>query len=641
MSCRIRKFSHRNVSQQHRRPPTSSSTGRRTRVPFLLRAYDPASLAVAIAGVGVVVTVPGADGGAHGGAGAGPACVVLAAVAVDVPVTVGRTVGRHLSDVVARRRAPAGAAAAVVAGDAQTQAGVGAVVGAVVAGRPPDARIAAVQGAGAGGPPTPPPAHGGRHAVTAAAAVDDALHHAGRLAAGAGHAHAAVRGRLPLLGLVAVGLAVGLALGLVRLLGVGHPVVVRGLCVGRGRRHRRDAEARPAAGRHMDSAPPARHGRHRAVSGGITQHGSDPVAAFIDSRVHPPDQRPGFATGPPAATARAHPAGKMMAKDGGGTSVLGSASAPQSKYLSNHLHRHFILTSAFRTADQEAPTAKGAASAAVEDEEYSTDFSPEAATRQFSTTRFVTPAAAPVDRDGPVQARVQRQYQRQYQALEQRQGRFMRRAEEASPLSPETLVPCVPPKPFDANKGYLLPMHFLDEANSDEWLVQYLNGRASAAPAAPAIKRTPTVVADVLDDDRDLLDPEYTRRVARLLRTSLVQTRIDGRDSEFWYRYLLSLAYDDVAKAAADAALDEPDACANFYYNNNLVQPASLISALTEPNNTSEGVPGAPTQPEEESYKDRAVRRLKAIMAHLETQDGDADQELDLAKIREVIEQLE
>ncbi|KAK9468730.1 hypothetical protein V1512DRAFT_257764 [Lipomyces arxii] len=123
----------------------------------------------------------------------------------------------------------------------------------------------------------------------------------------------------------------------------------------------------------------------------------------------------------------------------------------------------------------------------IDQDEYSTDFSPESFTKRLDSY----PSAFATD----------------------------------SPLLPPT--PAVPHRPLDANKGYPLPTECFPEI---DWVAEYAAGSNYSTilvPPEPVAAREPA---------RPVVQATVGEPKPPSVSNSLVQTDVDGDDSMFWYK---------------------------------------------------------------------------------------------------------
>ncbi|KAK9378732.1 uncharacterized protein V2V93DRAFT_328393 [Kockiozyma suomiensis] len=294
---------------------------------------------------------------------------------------------------------------------------------------------------------------------------------------------------------------------------------------------------------------------------------------------------------------------------------------------SSMLSNHFFAPQEHRQLTVSAPSSSAVSFREAPDEEYSADFSPE------SFTKRIFRGSAPTE----------------------------------TPLLPST--PCVPDRPYDTNKGYPLPTACFGDI---DWFAVADQQRQELLVPEPVEGPPRAQQQQLLGDDLHSTawakafpknpvspssgDPNKAASV-RTIINSLIQTDIDGDDSMFWYKSTTRFAspddewdYERLRRRIREYT-SKGDA-----YLSSASSVSGRLYAISRPPSAGDGL--GPAARVNETVRQTAVRRLKAVLAHLTATDSETAEELyrqgftpedlasldgsdiDLTKLRLAIEEL-
>ncbi|KAK9453967.1 hypothetical protein V1511DRAFT_461601 [Dipodascopsis uninucleata] len=268
----------------------------------------------------------------------------------------------------------------------------------------------------------------------------------------------------------------------------------------------------------------------------------------------------------------------------------GALSSVSAHFYSNHEHRNLLIgggsgsssgslsSGGFRTLSSFQSD-----NALREEDEYSADFSPESFTK-----RFFFPSAGSSSKKATAYTLA-----------------------PTTPLLPPT--PCVPYRPLDANKGYILPNSCFTDI---DWIAEFNNNKAYAAvptdivpPQVPPMipqhqqnsaPRTSYVHSGSAQSKSSSKEAKIGSGFAPSISNSLVQTDIDGDDSEFWYKSTTRFA----------SPADEWD----YERLRRRIKEFTTLSDSSQ-NVDARGLGTAAAV--NDQVRQATVRRLKVILAHL------------------------
>ncbi|KAK7203078.1 hypothetical protein BZA70DRAFT_291514 [Myxozyma melibiosi] len=264
---------------------------------------------------------------------------------------------------------------------------------------------------------------------------------------------------------------------------------------------------------------------------------------------------------------------------------------------SSTLTQHFFAAHEHRQLGQTAASSGPSSTAFrdLPDEEYSADFSPEAFTKR------IMHGVAPTQ----------------------------------TPLLPPT--PCVPDRPLDTNKGY--PLQTTCFGDIDWFAVADQQRQELKVPDVPEgpsrAKQQSLIAVDVRSvawaksaprRSPSPTDPKKPASV-RTIINSLVQTDIDGDDSMFWYKSTTRFAspddewdYERLRRRIREYTTKSDS------YQTSASSVSGRLYSVSRPPPPESGL--GPAARVNETVRQTAVRRLKAVLAHLTATDAETAEEL-------------
>ncbi|KAK9450213.1 uncharacterized protein V1518DRAFT_413233 [Limtongia smithiae] len=329
-------------------------------------------------------------------------------------------------------------------------------------------------------------------------------------------------------------------------------------------------------------------------------------------------------------------------------------SAATERYYTPREHEASTLTTtsataslSFRTITSRSSGTIAAVPPSAAEEEYSADFSPEAHTKRVVPVPFpasVRPPSLSSSASSPAASfSTSPPLPTSFSIPLSEDGAYAAVLSE-TPLLPAT--PCVPVRPFDANKGYPLPTNCLTDL---DWIAEYNAGAAqpkvlvprdyavfpgtaeAAAAAAAAAAKAGPAAAPVRLGAAPV--PQATKTLS--VKHSLVQADIDGDDSLFWYKSTTRFAspeddwdYERLRRRIREFTSGKPTPSAPLVSHVAQSSPVSDVSSSASSTSgrarpqiigvySSKEQGLGPAAAVNETVRQTTVRRLKVVLAHL------------------------